>query len=462
MKTLISRSTVLSLATLFCAELGFAQAPNAGPKDAGSAAAGAKSGAAEKPTFKQEELDQLLAPIALYPDSLIAQILMASTYPLEVVEADRWVQKNKALTGNALTGALEQKDWDPSVKSLVNFPQVLSMMSEQLDSMRKLGDAFIAQQKQVMDTVQKLRAKAKAAGNLETTKEQTVIIKEEARTQVIVIESPSPEVIYVPTYNPTVVYGAWWYPAYPPRVYYPPGYVAGVAAVSFGVGVACGASWGYAWGGCGWGHGDIDIDVNRNVFANNNINRAQYNQNIQNTNINNRNTNINNQNTNLSNRNVQGGANSWQHDPAHRKGASYRDSATAQKFGGEKSAQTAMARDSYRGRAESGRQELARGGAGQFKGGQTPSSGGQNRAANRPDSKPSQTPSRENRPSSGAQNRAGSTAQNRDASGGGAFGDVGGGRSATQSQSNRGQSSRANSNRSGGGSRSGGGGGRRR
>jgi len=435
------------LATLFCADVGLAQAPNAGPKDAASATPPEKSGASQTPAFKQEELDQMLAPIALYPDSLVAQIFMASTYPLEVVEAERWVKKNKNLKGNSLTAALEKEDWDPSVKSLVNFPQVLTMMSEQLEWTQNLGDAFIAQQKQVMDTVQKLRAKAKATGNLETSKEQKIIVKEQAQTQVIVIESADPQVIYVPTYNPTVVYGAWWYPAYPPRPYYPPGYVAGVSAVSFGVGVACGAAWGYAWGGCGWGRGDVDIDVNRNVFANNNINRAQYNQNIQNTNIN--------------NRNVQGGSNSWQHDPAHRQGASYRDPATSQRFRGEGSAQAAKARDSYRGRAEAGRQDLARGGADQFKGGQTPSGGGQNRAANRSETKPSGTASRENRAGSGAQTRGGSTAQNRGGSGGGgAFGDVDRGRSATQSQSNRGQSSRANSNPSGGGSRSGGGGAR--
>ena len=446
MNTLNSWPVVLVWATLFCGDVGRAQTPNAGPKEAASAAPLEKSDAAEKPVFKQEELDQMLAPIALYPDSLIAQIFMASTYPLEVVAAERWVKKNKNLKGNSLTEALEQEDWDPSVKSLVNFPQVLTMMSEQLEWTQNLGDAFIAQQKQVMDTVQKLRAKAKAAGNLETSTEQIIIVKEEAKTQVIVIESATPEVIYVPTYNPTVVYGAWWYPAYPPRPYYPPGYVAGTAAVSFGVGVAAGAAWGYAWGGCGWGHGDVDIDVNRNVFANNNINRARYNQNIQNTNINNRNTNINNQNTNINNRNVQSSGNSWQHDSGRRGGTS---------------AQTAQARDSYRGRAESGRQDLARGGADAFKGGQTPARGGQGQAAKRPDAKPSGTASRENRAGSGAQNRGGSTAQNRGGSGGGgAFGDVDRGRSATQAQSNRGQSSRATSNRSGGGSRPSGGGSR--
>ena len=169
----------------------------------------------QAPAIKQEELDQLLAPIALYPDSLIAQILMASTYPLEIVQADRFAQQNKNLKGDPLTKALEQQTWDPSVKSLVNFPQVLAMMSDKVDRTQKLGDAFLTQQKQVMDTIQGLRAKAQAAGNLKTTKEQTVIVEQ----KIIRIEPASPQVIYVPAYNPTVVYGAWPYPAYPPYYY---------------------------------------------------------------------------------------------------------------------------------------------------------------------------------------------------------------------------------------------------
>src|SRR5215510_533505 len=126
--------------------------------------------------FNQGEIEQLVAPIALYPDSLVSQILMASTYPLEVVEADRWVKANKTLQGEALTAALEAQNWDPSVKSLVNFPQVLAMMSEKLDLTQKLGDAFLAQQKDVMDAIQRLRAMAQAQGNLQTNKEQTVIV----------------------------------------------------------------------------------------------------------------------------------------------------------------------------------------------------------------------------------------------------------------------------------------------
>ena len=182
--------------------------------------------------FKPEELEQILAPIALHPDSLVTQILMAATYPLEVVQADRWIKQNASLKGEALTAALEKQQWDPSVKSLVNFPQVVTMMSEQLEWTQKLGDAFLADQKQVLDTIQSLRAKAQASGNLQTTKEQTVIVEE----KIIKIEPANPQVVYVPTYNPTVVYGGWAYPAYTPYTYYPPGYVASYA-MWFGAGI---------------------------------------------------------------------------------------------------------------------------------------------------------------------------------------------------------------------------------
>src|SRR5262245_49439510 len=234
--------------------------------------------------FKPEEIEQLVAPIALYPDDLVSQILMASTYPLEVVEAARWVRANKTLKGDALTTALEKQTWDPSVKSLVNFPQVLDMMDQKLDLTQRLGDAFLAQQKDVLDAIQRLRAKAQAQGNLKTTKEQRVIVEQPpvqttvveqpaAQTTIIKIEPANPQVVYVPTYNPTVVYGAWPYPAYPPYSYYPPGYAAATAAFSFTAGVALGAAWGYAWGGCNWGRGDVDINVNRNTNFNTNINR---------------------------------------------------------------------------------------------------------------------------------------------------------------------------------------------
>jgi hypothetical protein len=231
------------------------------------------------PVFKQEELEQILAPIALYPDELLAQIFMASTYPLEVVQADRWAKKNKSLKGDALGAELEKQPWDPSVKSLVNFPQVLDMMNQNLEWTRKLGDVFLAQQKQIMDTVQKLRQKAQAQGNLKTTQEQKVIVEKE--TQTIVIEPANPQVVYVPTYNPTVVYGAWPYAYYPPYYYYPPSYVAGAALFSFGVGVAIGAAWGYAWGGCNWHGGNVNVDVNRNRNVNRNIDRGKHAQQMQ-------------------------------------------------------------------------------------------------------------------------------------------------------------------------------------
>ncbi|MFO7600953.1 MAG: DUF3300 domain-containing protein [Candidatus Desulfacyla sp.] len=293
--------------------------------------------------FKQEELDQLLAPIALYPDSLLAQILMASTYPLEVVEAARWAKKNEGLKGDALTSALEKEDWDPSVKSLVNFHQVLDMMNEKLDWTQKLGDAFLAQQKDVMDTVQKLREKAEAQGNLKSSEEQKVVVEKETKT--IIIESANPQVVYVPTYSPTVVYGTWPYPSYPPYYYYPPGYTAGAALFSFGMGVAIGAAWGYAWGGCNWRGGDVDIDVNRNTNINNNIDRGKYKDKVT---------------------GGQGGRGEWKHNPEHRKGVSYRDQGTAQRFD-RGASRDAQSREAFRGRAEAGRQDIGRGGADQFR-----------------------------------------------------------------------------------------------
>lgn len=264
--------------------------------------------AQSKPVYKQEELNQILAPIALYSDDLIAQILMASTYPLEVVEAERWVKANPSLKGSQLTTALEKQNWDPSVKSLVNFPQVLAMMNDKLDWTQKMGDAFLAQQKDVMNTVQSLRAKAKAQGNLKTTREQKVVVE----GQVIVIQPADPQVIYVPTYNPTVVYGAWPYPAYPPYSYYPPGYTAGAAMFTFAAGVAVGAAWGYAWGNCNWNHGDVNVNVNKNATINNQINRNAY---------------VNKVSTNPN------GTGQWKHDPDHRKGVAYQDQGTAAKYG---------------------------------------------------------------------------------------------------------------------------------
>src|SRR5690349_3542209 len=159
----------------------------------------------QQQTLSEAELDQLVAPIALYSDPLLAQVLMASTYPLEIVQAERWAKANKSLKGDALENALSKQDWDASVKSLVDTPTVLTMMNEQLDWTEKLGDAVLAQQADVMDAIQRLRAKAQANGKLKTTKQQTVSVsKEESGTQVIAIAPTSTETVYVPYYEPTV------------------------------------------------------------------------------------------------------------------------------------------------------------------------------------------------------------------------------------------------------------------
>jgi hypothetical protein len=371
--------------------------------------------------FKPEELEQILAPVALYPDSLLSQVLMASTYPLEVVQAQRWAEANKALAGDALATELEKQAWDPSIKSLVNFPEVLTMMSEKLDWTQKLGDAFLAQQKEVMDTVQKLRKKAEEQGNLKTTEQQ--VVKTEQQT--IIVEYANPQVVYVPTYDPVVIYGTWPYPAYPPYYYYPPAYSPGSNLLAFGAGVAVGAAWGYAWGDCDWHGGDVDIDINQNTNINQNIDRSKYKEQFQ-----------------QSGRLDQSGKGNWQHSPEHRKGTAYRDPGTAQRFNRASTNDAVKSREEFRGRAEQGRQDLARGGADQFKGradaGQRDLSSA-NRAATRDVS------------SRGSSSR-----------GGGAFEGMDRGSSA-RDFSSRGSSSRQSMSRpSGGGARGGGGGGGRR
>ena len=177
--------------------------------------------------LKSEELDALVAGIALYPDTLLSLVLMASTYPLEVVQADRWAKENKTLKGDQLKAAVDKQAWDESVKSLVATPDVLSMMSTKLDWTQKLGDAVLAQQPDVMDAIQRLRTKAEANNKLTSSKEQKVTKKQEQGKQVIVIEPTEPNTVYVPYYDPAVVYGGWPYPAYPPYYFPPPGYIAG-------------------------------------------------------------------------------------------------------------------------------------------------------------------------------------------------------------------------------------------
>ena len=232
-------------------------------------AALAQGTSAPPAVFSQQQLDQMLAPVALYPDSLLAQVLIAATYPDQVMEADRWLKQNQNLQGEALNAALDRMGWDLSVKALAPFPQVLDMMAQEPDWTQKVGEAFLGQQGDVMDSVQNLRKKAEAAGNLKSTPEQRVAVKSECSC--IEIEPVNPQVVYIPRYDPVVVYGPWWWPAYPPLVYAPvfPGVVVGGFGVfGFWGHVAVGPVWGVGWGSWGWGHHDVNININRTVNIN--------------------------------------------------------------------------------------------------------------------------------------------------------------------------------------------------
>src|SRR5258708_11855826 len=241
-----------------------AQSPNQPP-----AQPPAQSAATDQQLLKPEQLDALVAGIALYPDALLSEILMASTYPLEIVQADRWVTENKNLKGDELKAATDKQGWDNSVKALVATPSVLSMMSTKLDWTEKLGDAVLAQQPDVMDAIQRLRTKAQANNKLNSTKEQKVTVQQDQGKQVIVIDPTAPDTLYVPYYDPAVVYGGWPYPAYPPYYFPAPGYIAGAvigAGIAFGAGYAIGrwASGGNYWGG-GFNWGGNNINGTRNV-----------------------------------------------------------------------------------------------------------------------------------------------------------------------------------------------------
>jgi hypothetical protein len=250
-----------------------------------------------------EQLDALVAPIALYPDPLLAQTLAASTYPLEIVQLQQWLAKNPTLKDKALADAVAKQPWDPSIQAMAALPDVVKRLVDDIQWTTDLGNAFLAQQGDLMDAVQRMRKKAQENGKLQSSTQQKVDTKVVESKQVIVIEQADPQVVYVPTYNPVVVYGAPVYP-YPP-IYYPPPYAA---AVTFGVGVFMGAMWSGGWGwGCGWG-GSSYVNIN----VNNNFNRVSHYNNVNNI----------------------GRGNSWQHDPQHRGGTPYRDRATADRFGG--------------------------------------------------------------------------------------------------------------------------------
>ncbi len=283
--------------------------------------------------FPKERLEQLVAPIALYSDPLLAQVLMAATYPLEIVEAARWLEKHPGLTGQALENALTQETWDPSVKSLCGLPDVLNRMNENLDWTRDLGDAFLGQKALLMDAVQMMRQQAKAAGNLESNDQQKVVTEDD---DLIAIEPANPEVVYVPTYYPVVVYGSWAYPSwYYPALYVPP--PRGAALIGFSAGVL----WGKAmWGGChwGWGHTDIDINVNR------------YNTFVDHTEVATRRAEV---------RREVGTNGEWRHDPEHRQGVGYRNPEVAERYGAA-AGQNRVSREQARGYSD--RATAARGG----------------------------------------------------------------------------------------------------
>src|SRR3954454_17858217 len=266
--------------------------------------------AEESPKIPNDQLDSLVAPIALYPDPLLAQTLAASTYPLEIIQLQQWMDKNKDLKDKALADAVAKQPWDPSIQSLTAVPDVVQRLAGNIQWTTDLGNAFLAQQTDVMDAVQRMRGKAETKGTLKTSAQQTVETRTvEGGKQVIVVESAQPDVVYVPSYDPAVVYGPPAYPYYP---YTYPGYYPGMGLAWGAAGCALGAWAGGNWGNCNCNNGDININ-NKNNFNKNNINTGGNRNNI--------------------NRG-QGGGGNWSHNPTHRGNAPYGDRGTANKFGG--------------------------------------------------------------------------------------------------------------------------------
>jgi len=434
----------------------------------------ASSSGNQSSTIPPDQLDSLVAPIALYPDPLLAQVLAASTYPLEIVQLGQWLEKNGSLQGQALADAVAKQPWDPSVQSLAPVQDVVKRLVNDIQWTTDLGNAFLAQESDVMAAIQRMRRKAQESGHLKSSEQQKVETQTVDNKTVIVIQPPSQQVVYVPSYDPMVVWGA---PAYP----YPTGYYAAGMALSFGVGVAMGAFWGGGWGwNTGWGGGNVYINNNNNFIRNTNVRGGNR---------------------------VSNGR--WQHNPQHRGGTPYRDRGTANRFGGTTRG------DSLANRQSNARQQLRQqggnvgnnrpggglnnrpgggnlgdrggvGNAGNRPGGGNPGNrpGGGN-AANRPgggnvgNNRPGGGNAANrpgggnvaNRPAGGGGDRIGS----RDLSGGGnrgrdAFGGGGGGFNGSRSRAdgNRGASSMGSrgggfgGGGGGGGRRGGGGGGRRR
>jgi hypothetical protein len=375
------------------------------------AAPAAPSDAPESAKLTPDQLDSLVAPIALYPDPLLAQCLVAATYPIDVVAAQQWLAKNSTLKGEALEKAAMEQPWDPSVQALVSLPDALKILSENIKWTEDLGDATLAQQADVMDAVQRMRKKAKDGGKLESSEQQKVETKVIETKETIIIQPSNPEVIYVPQYSPAVVYPPPVYP-YPP-MYYPP-YYAGAAFVSFGVGMAIGIGMAGGWN-TGWGGGNNTININNN---------NNYNKN-------------NNLKNNQGNRT---GNSNWQHNASQRGGAPYKDKATAGKYGGSARGDSASSRQA--GAQSRQGQSQSRAGAGA-----SDRSGGGNRGGGASPSASSRSGGGAGGGGGGGGNRAGSR-------------DVGGsGRSGASSSAFSGSGGGGGSRSSGGGgSRSGGGG----
>src|SRR6476469_8702705 len=309
--------TVTTFVTLMSApSLTLAQQPSAAPQSPNPQAQSqvmTTTTTEQEPAQKMppEQLDSLVAPIALFPDPLLATSLAASTYPLEIIQLQQWMERNKSLKDKALADAVAKQPWDPSVQSLAVTPDVVQRLAGNIQWTTDLGNAFLAQQSDVMEAVQRMRAKAQGTGNLQTSAQQTVETKTvEGGKQVIVVEPSQSDVVYVPSYDSTVVYGAPP-PAYPYYPYTYPGYYPGMGLAWGAAGFALGAWAGGAWGDCDWNNGDININ-NKNNFNKNNIN------------------NINRGNINRG----QAGGGKWQHNPQHRGNAPYGDRGTAGKFGG--------------------------------------------------------------------------------------------------------------------------------
>lgn len=408
----------------------------------------------QAPKIPPDQLDSLVAPIALYPDPLLAQTLAASTYPLELIQLQQWLLKNPGLKDKALADAVAKEPWDPSVQALAGLPDVVKRLADDIQWTTDLGNAFLAQQNDVMDAVQRMRKKAQDNGNLKSTEQQRVETRVIENKSVIVVEQADPQVVYVPSYDPVVVWGPPIYP-YPP-IYYPAGYYAAGLAISFGVGVMMGAFWSGGWGwGCGWGNNNININNNNNFNRNTNIGGGNRN-NIGGGNRPSQLPNRGGDRGGLGDRGNLGGGGrgdaGWKHNPQHRGGAPYRDRATADRFGG-----TARG-DSLANRQAGARQQLGR------QGGNLASNragaGGNNRAGGGLGAG--------NRLGGGGPNSIGGRdltrggGGNRDAFGGGSRGSRGYNGSSARANSSRGASSMGSR---GGGFRGGGGrggGGRRR